>query len=257
MTTFLTRIATAVFSAMLICTAVTQVQAQIVQKILHTQPQVGVKYTIRENPGTGNGAWKYLNIQRVIPGTPAERAGLQSGDWIYRVQNSVVDSRARFDAAVNAAPDRASFQVKDKNNGQWTTIDLELRSIGQPEPPNGGGNGGGGNGGGGNGGGGNGGGGNGGQNQLLTGIWHSSGGGTVHFRGGNPNQIRAESNVPWVGQSDLVVTPNGNGTYNFTYQQRGGFRDSGYGKLTPRGGNTIDGYLVNGLGIRADFVLSR
>ena len=89
----------------------------------------------------------------------------------------------------------------------------------------------------------------------LDGIWISSGGGTIHFRGNNP--ITAESNVPFFGRSDLRITPNGDGTYNFTYQQRGGFRDSGYGKLTPRNGNTIDAYLINGMGIKVDFVLTR
>ena len=228
MTTFLTRIVTASIAVLMLGTAVTQVRAQQgVPAIMYRQPQVGVEYVVREL-SDGN---KYLKIQGVNPRSPAARAGLQVGDWISKVQATRVTSQARFDAAVNAAPDQARFRVWDRNNRGWTSVNLELRSVGQPENPDG--------------------------NDPLTGIWQSNGGGTVHFRGGNPNQIRAESNVPWVGRSDLVVTPNGNGTYNFTYQQRGGFRDSGYGKLTPRNGNTIDGYLVNGLGIRADFVLTR
>jgi len=228
MTTHLPRIVTATFAVVLLGTAVTQVRAQQgVPAIMYSQPQVGVKYVVRE---LSDGD-KYLKIQGVNPGSPANRAGLQVGDWISKVQGTRVTSQARFDAAVNAAPDQARFRVWDRNSRGWTSVNLVLRSVGQPENP--------------------------GENDPLTGIWQSSGGGTVHFRGGNPNQIRAESNVPWVGLSDLVVTPNGNGTYNFTYQQRGGFRDSGYGKLTPLGGNTIDGYLVNGLGIRADFVLTR
>jgi hypothetical protein len=156
------------------------------------------------------------------------------GDWIAKVGNRRVRNQLSFDNAVAGAADRAWFRVHDQNRDKWIWVTLQLRSVGEPGNP--GGNG---------------------PNPLLTGIWQSSGGGTVHFRGGNPNHIRAESNVPWAGLSDMVVTPNGNGSYNFTYQQRGGFQDSGHGTLTPRDRNTIDGYLVNKLGIRANFVLTR
>ena len=228
MTTQLPRSVTATFAALLICTAVTQVQAQQgVPAIMYGQPQVGVKYVIRE---LSDGD-KYIKIQGVNPGSPANRAGLQVGDWISKVGIRRVRSKLSFDKAVDGSAGQNQFRVWDSNSRQWTWVTLVFQGVGDPNNP--------------------------GPNQPLNGIWQSSGGGTVHFRGGNQGQIRAESNVPWVGLSDLNVTPNGNGTYNFTYQQRGGFRDSGYGKLTPRGGNTIDGYLVNGLGIRADFVLTR
>ena len=235
MTTYLPRIVTAAFAALLICTAVTQVQAQIVPKILYRQPQVGVEYIIKELSDGG----KYLKIQGVNPGSPAKRAGLQVGDWISKVENTRVNSQARFDAAVNAAPDRARFRVWDRNSRGWTSLNLELRSVGEPEDPNGNGNG------------------NNGQNQRLISIWQSSLGGTVRFSSGNQQQIIGEANAPFAGRSDMFVTPNGDGSYNYTYQQRGGFRDSGFGKLTPRGWNTIDAYLVNGLGIRVDFTLTR
>ncbi len=197
---------------------------------MYRQPLVGVEYVVRELSDGGN----YLKITGVNPGSPARQAGLQVGDWISKVGTRRVRNQLSFDKAIHGAAGRTWFRVYDQNRETWIWVTLEFVSVGPPENP--GGNG---------------------PNAQLTGIWQSSGGGTVHFRGGNPNQIRAESNVPWVGPSDLVVTPNGNGSYNFTYQQRGGFRDSGHGKLTPRDGNTIDGYLVNGLGIRADFVLTR
>ena len=235
MTTQLPRIVTTTFAALLICTAVAQVQAEIVPKILYRQPQVGVKYIIKE---LSDGR-KYLKIQGVNPGSPAQRAGLQVGDWISKVENTRVNSQARFDAAVNAAPDRARFRVWDRNSRGWTSLNLELRSVGEPEDPNGNGNG------------------NNGQNQRRISIWQSSLGGTVRFSSGNQQQIIGEANAPFAGRSDMFVTPNGDGSYNYTYQQRGGFRDSGFGKLTPRGWNTIDAYLVNRLGIRVDFTLTR
>ncbi|MCH2201793.1 MAG: PDZ domain-containing protein [Fuerstiella sp.] len=231
MTTFLTRIATTSFTVLLTVTAVTQVPAQQrVPAIMYRQPQVGVEYVVRELSDGGS----YLKVTGVNPESPARQAGLQVGDWISKVGTRRVRSQRSFDNAVNGATGRTWFRVYDQNRQKWIWITLEFGSVGPPENP--GGNG---------------------PNAELTGIWQSSGGGTVHFHGGNPNQIHAESNVPWVGPSDLVVTPNGNGSYNFTYQQRGSFQDSGHGKLTPRDGNTIDGYLVNRLGIRAEFVLTR
>ena len=228
MTTFLTRIATASFAVLWIGTAVTQVQAQqAVPAIMYSQRQVGVNYVVRP---LSNGD-KYLKITAVDPGSPAVLAGLQVGDWISKVGSRRVRSQLSFNKAVDSSADRASFRVWDSNSRQWSWVTVALRSVDPPGNPGG--------------------------NGQLTGIWQSSGGGTVHFFGGNPNQILAKSNVPWVGPSDLVVTPNGDGSYNFTYQQRGGLRDSGFGKLTPRNGNTIDGHLVNRLGIRANFVLTR
>jgi hypothetical protein len=229
MTTFLTRIATTSLAIVLLCSAVQSLQAEPEPRSWR-QSKVGIWYNVKPLSNGEN----YLKIASVIPGSPADQAGLKPGDWISKVGSRRVKSKHSFDKAVEGEAGRIWFRVHDQDRDQWIWVGLEFGSVGPPGNP--GGNP---------------------PNQPLTGIWHSSGGGTVHFRGGNPNQIRAESNVPWVGPSDLVVTPNGNGTYNFTYQQRGGFRDSGYGKLTPRGGNTIDGYLVNGLGIRADFVLTR
>ena len=252
MKTLLTQIAFVSCVTFVFGFSVTQVHAQQRQlKILYTQQEVGVRYRIKPvNSGNGNG-WQYLDITSVIAGSAAERAGLQPGDGIYRVHSNnrseVVDNAARFNAAIAASrgAEQIQLQVLDRNTRSWTWVSLTMQGLGNPNepapgpgpepdpapgdlPP---------------------------ARPVLTGIWMSSGGGTVHFRGSNP--IRGESNVPWVGRSDLQVTPNGDGTYNFLYQQRDGLRDSGHGQLTPRGANTIDGYLINGLGMRFDFVLTR
>ncbi|MCH2180517.1 MAG: PDZ domain-containing protein [Mariniblastus sp.] len=235
----LSRIATSALTTLLIGAAVSQVPAQqAVPAILFNQQQVGVDYIVRPLSNGQN----YIKITGVNPGTPAARAGLQVGDWISKVGNRRVKSQLSFDKAVYGLNGQVKFYVWDSNSRNWTWVRVDFGSATPPPNPDGGGGGGGG---------------GGGDATQLTGIWQSSGGGTVHFRAGTPDLIRAESNVPWVGASDLSITPNNNGSYNFTYQQRGGFRDSGYGKLTPLNANTINGYLVNGLGIRVDFVLTR
>lgn len=233
MTTHLPRIVATTFAGLLIAANVVQVQAEMVPKILYRQSQVGVQYIIKELSDGGT----YLKIQGVNPQSPAKRSGLQAGDWISKVGNTRVSSRARFDAAVNAAPDRTTFRVWDKNSQRWTTVQIVLRSVGQPEPPHENGNNG--------------------PNQELLRTWYSSLGGTIRFRSGNRQQLLGEANAPIAGRSDMVLTPNNDGSYSYTYQQRGGFRDSGFGKLTPRDRNTIDAYLVNRLGIRVDFTLTR
>ena len=236
MATHVPRIVTATFAALLISTAAAQVQAEMVPKILYRQSQVGVQYIVKE---LSDGA-TYLKIQGINPGSPAKRSGLQVGDWISKVGYTRVSSRARFDAAVNAAPDRTTLRVWDKNSRRWTSIKIVLRSVGPPPIENGNGNGNG----------------NNGQNQGLMTTWQSSLGGTIRFSS-NQRQIIGEANAPFAGRSDMILTPNGDGSYHYTYQQRGGFRDSGSGKLTPRNWNTIDAYLVNRLGIRVDFTLTR
>jgi len=186
--------------------------------------------------------YRYVHITAVEPGSPAADAGLRRGQGInairYRGQVTQVNSTRGFDRAIAAHPkaDRIDLRVLDPRTGRMKWKTLQIVGLGNPAGPGGG-------------------------PALppaspkLDGIWISSGGGTIHFRGNNP--ITAESNVPFFGRSDLRITPNGDGTYNFTYQQRGGLRDSGYGKLTPRNGNTIDAYLVNAMGIKVDFVLTR
>ncbi|MDG2381833.1 MAG: hypothetical protein P8N76_09170 [Pirellulaceae bacterium] len=242
MKTLPTQIAFVSCAAFLMCAPSSKVQAdKPVEKLLNTQQEVGVSFSIkRVNPGTAS-AYQYLYVSSVFSGSPAERAGLQRGDGIFRVRTkartTVVDDAAKFDAAIAATPGMKliELQVRDRNTGNWQWVVLRMQGVGVPmgpgpgsAPP---------------------------ASPKLAGIWMSSGGGTVHFRGSNP--IVAESNVPWVGRSDLEISPNGDGTYNFVYQQRGGLRDSGHGKLTPRDARTIDGYLINGLGMRFDFVLTR
>jgi hypothetical protein len=221
-----------------------QVQTKIVPKILYRQPQVGVAYTVKE---LSDGS-KYLKIQRVNPGSPAKRAGLQVGDWISKVENTRVNSQARFDAAVNAAPDRARFRVWDKNSRDWTSINLELRSVGQPQPINGNGN----------------------NGQAapppppppvpggpdLTGLWRSSLSGTMRF---TPTQwgFTGNSIVPFVGSSNMNCMKLNNGSYSFTYTNYSGVRDSGQGTLKFVGWNRIQGSVTSSSGIRANFILTR
>ena len=221
-----------------------QVQTKIVPKILYRQPQVGVAYTVKEL-SDGN---KYLKIQRVNPGSPAKRAGLQVGDWISKVENTRVNSQARFDAAVNAAPDRARFRVWDKNSRDWTSINLELRSVGQPQPINGNGN----------------------NGQAapppppppvpggpdLTGLWRSSLSGTMRFKP-TPWGFAGNSIVPFVGSSEMDCRKLNNGSYSFTYTNYSGVRDSGQGTLKFVGWNRIQGSVTSSSGVRANFILTR
>lgn len=234
MTRNLTRIVTATFTGLLITACASQAHAEFVPKILYRQSLVGVQYIIKELSDGDT----YLKIQRVNPASPAQRSGLQAGDWISRVGNTRVNSRARFDAAILAAPNRTTLRVWDQNSRQWTSIEIVLRSLGEPEPPDPNGNG------------------INGPNPHLITTWRSSLGGTIRFTR-NQQQITGQALAPLAGWSDLFVTPNGDGSYHYTYQQRNGLRDSGHGKLTPRTPNTIDGYLINRLGIRVDFTLTR
>mgnify|MGYP001139107176 CR=1 FL=1 len=234
MSTNLPRIVTATFTGLLIAACAAQVHAEVVPKILYRQSLVGVQYIIKELSDGDT----YLKIQRVNPASPAKRSGLQAGDWISKVGSTRVNSRARFDAAILAAPNRTTLRVWDQNSRQWTSIDIVLRSVGEPEPPEQNGNG------------------NNGQNPILMTTWRSSLGGTIRFTR-NQQRITGQAHAPLAGWSDLFVTPNGDGSYHYTYQQRNGLRDSGHGKLTPRNWNTIDAYLINSLGIRVEFTLTR
>ena len=219
-----------VITGLLIAVNSTLTQADVIPKILHRQSKVGVRYIVKP---LSNGE-TYLRIQGVDPGSPAKRSGLQSGDWISRVGNVRVKSRASFDAAIASAQDRTSFRVWDQNSRRWTSIDIVLSSAGQPAPPNP----------------------NDYQNPDLIETWQSSLGGTIRFRH-HRGQMRGEAHTLLAGTSDLLLIANRDGSYNFTYQQRGGFRDSGHGRITPRDWRTMDAYLVNRLGIRVEFTLTR
>ena len=55
----------------------------------------------------------------------------------------------------------------------------------------------------------------------------------------------------------MTCIRNPDGTFRFTYQQVDGLQDSGRGSLRVTGPNRIEGHLVNQLGIKANFVLTR
>lgn len=70
-------------------------------------------------------------VEDVVPGSPAERAGLQRGDVITRIQNRPVANAGSVQATVGIAPPGTPISLAYLRNGQEATaqLDVELLSI--------------------------------------------------------------------------------------------------------------------------------
>ena len=206
-----------------------------VRNVLHCAP-LGLTYTIRTS-NWGN----HIFVEETKAGFACEIAGIEPGDWIWRINNQRVRSTAQLQFEIARSPNLAQFYVWDKRRHQWRFLQVQVSPIGQPLPP---------------------------PPPLpppappvpggpdLSGSWRSSLSGTMEFTL-KPWGFSGNSIVPFVGSSKMGCTRNNNGSYNFSYKNYSGVVDSGHGTLSFVGWNKIKGSVTSSSGIRAEFILTR
>ena len=69
-------------------------------------------------------------LQKVAPGTPADKNGLQSGDLIVKIDGNAVRSQADFVKAINASGGQTTFTVKKGGAGKPVQVSLDLTGTG-------------------------------------------------------------------------------------------------------------------------------
>ncbi|HEX5272529.1 MAG TPA: PDZ domain-containing protein [Gemmataceae bacterium] len=74
-------------------------------------------------------------IQKVIPGTPADKGGLQSGDLILKVDGRLITSQDDFAAVINSSGGQVIVAVKKGSNGRVCRVGLDLAGTGRWAPP--------------------------------------------------------------------------------------------------------------------------
>ena len=70
-----------------------------------------------------------VTVGQVFPGTPAERAGLQTGDVVTRVGNQPIDDIDTMQLAVSLQPPSASTTIEYERAGQRATTNVTLAKL--------------------------------------------------------------------------------------------------------------------------------
>lgn len=86
------------------------------------QGRAGLGVSIREGRGEGVG------VGRVYPGSPAERAGIRSGDEILEVDGQRVDSPQSLMRTIGEAQPGREVEIRISRNGEEQTVYAELES---------------------------------------------------------------------------------------------------------------------------------
>jgi len=73
-------------------------------------------------------------LTRIVPGSPAEQAGLLPGDWILKVDEQVIRSQQDYEQALVASADLVGLMVRRKTNRQLERVIANLAG-GPPVAP--------------------------------------------------------------------------------------------------------------------------
>jgi len=74
-------------------------------------------------------------IQKVISGKPADKAGIESGDLILKVDGRLILSQEEFNSVINSSGGQVVFVVKKGNNGRTVRVGLDLSGTSKQGPP--------------------------------------------------------------------------------------------------------------------------
>jgi S1-C subfamily serine protease len=74
-------------------------------------------------------------VQKVISGTPADKAGLQSGDLICKVDGRLISNQQDFADVINTSGGQVVLAVKKGGNGRVQRVGLDLTGTSKNGPP--------------------------------------------------------------------------------------------------------------------------
>jgi S1-C subfamily serine protease len=74
-------------------------------------------------------------IQKVVSDTPADKAGLQSGDLILKVDGRLITNQDDFVGVINTSGGQVVLVVKKGGNGKVCRVGLDLASTNKQGPP--------------------------------------------------------------------------------------------------------------------------
>jgi len=82
---------------------------------------------------------KYTNdgmlVQKVLPGKPADKGGLQSGDLILKVDGQLITTQEEFVAVINSSGGQVVLVVKKGGKGGIVRVGLDLAGTSKAGPP--------------------------------------------------------------------------------------------------------------------------
>jgi S1-C subfamily serine protease len=75
-----------------------------------------------------------LLIRKVLPETPAQKAGLEAGDLVQKVDGRIITTQAEFVAVINSSGGSVVLQVKKGGAGRVVRIELDLAGTAKKGP---------------------------------------------------------------------------------------------------------------------------
>jgi S1-C subfamily serine protease len=103
---------------------------------LHAAASPGAAQELRYPVGMlGRYAADGFLVQKVLPATPAEKGGLQSGDFILKVDGRLVNNQEDFVNLVNSSGGQVLLVVKKGTTGRICRVGLDLTGTSRFGPP--------------------------------------------------------------------------------------------------------------------------
>jgi serine protease Do len=76
----------------------------------------------------------YLLVNRVIPGSPAEKYGFRVGDRITEINKRVIRESLKIQVAIRSIKSRDTFQIRLLRGGRKYTVNIEVSDINDYAP---------------------------------------------------------------------------------------------------------------------------
>lgn len=76
----------------------------------------------------------YLLVERVIPGSPAEKYGFNVGDRITEINRRVIRESLKIQVAIRSVKSRSNFQVRLTRGGKKYTVNIEVADMEEYTP---------------------------------------------------------------------------------------------------------------------------
>ncbi len=104
-------------------------------QMLTLTPQIKEQFNSDPNSGLSVNEAAGILVVKVVPDSPAAKAGVRAGDVIHQVSNEAITTAEQLQQKVDASGVNSKLQLTLDRNGQSQTLSVKLQTL--PSQPNG------------------------------------------------------------------------------------------------------------------------